>query len=250
MAASPRFTPGTIPFLRSLKRHNDSAWFRAHKDSYEQHVRGPMIAVVERLAGDFGRFAPELVATPKISLFRPYRDTRFSEDKRPLKTHVSAVFPCRELGKKAGAVLYLHVDCERVLIAGGLHAPESAELHRVRAHLAEHYDGWRVLVESPAFRRTFGRIAGDSLQRMPRPFPADHPAATYLKLKELLAARELPAAFCAGPRFYATVVKSFEILAPVVRFLNDPLVAAAAFDPLAVESPVGVCPRLPAPVGV
>jgi uncharacterized protein (TIGR02453 family) len=236
MAASPRFTRGTLPFLRSLKRHNSSEWFRAHKDVYEEHVRGPMIAVVERLADDFVHFAPELVATPKVSLFRPYRDTRFSADKRPLKTHVSAVFPCRELGKNAGAVLYLHVDAERVLVAGGLHAPQSAELHRVRQHLAEHYDQWRALVESPAFRRTFDRITGDSLQRMPRPFPADHQAATYLKLKELLAARELPAAFCASPRFYATVVKSFEILAPVVRFLNKPLVAAAAVDPLGVVS--------------
>ncbi len=233
MVASPRFTSRTLPFLRSLRRHNDSAWFRAHKDEYEEHVRGPMIAVIERLDDAFASFAPELVASPKVSLFRPYRDTRFSEDKRPLKTHVSAVFPCRELGKHAGAGLYLHVDCEQVMIAGGMHAPQSPELHRVRQHLADHYGQWRALVESPSFRRTFGTIMGDSLQRMPRPFAADHPAAAYLKLRELVAVREFPPSFCASPRFYATVVKSFEILAPVVRFLNEPLV-----DPFAVESSV------------
>ena len=230
---SPRFSTATLTFLRALRRHNDSEWFRAHKDAYEQHVRGPMIAVVERLAVDFARFAPELVASQKVSLFRPYRDTRFSEDKRPLKTHVSAVFPRRGLAKHEGAGLYLEVNCERVLVAGGLHDPQTAQLHRLRKYIVEHHVQFRSLVESVAFRRAFGRIEGNALQRVPRGFPADHPAAEYLKLRQFLAFHEAPAQFCASPRFYATVVRLFELLAPVIRFLNEPLVAAAAtLDPL------------------
>lgn len=237
---SPRFSSATLAFLRALRRNNKSDWFRARKDVYEAHVRGPMAAVVERLASDFARFAPELIASPKVSLFRPYRDTRFSEDKRPLKTHVAAVFPCRGLAKHEGAGLYLEVNCERVLVAGGLHTPQTAQLQRVREHLAGNYLRWRALVESPSFRRSFGRIEGESLVRMPRGFQEDHPAADYLKLRQFLAFREYPAAFSTSARFYPAVARSFELLAPVIRFLNEPLLAAAASpDPLVFSSPPG-----------
>ena len=238
-ATSPRFTNATLTFLRALRRNNNSDWFRARKDIYEANVRAPMIAVIERLAADFARFAPEIVASPKVSMFRPYRDTRFSEDKRPLKTHVSAVFPCRGLARHEGAGLYLEVNCERVLVAGGLHTPQTPELQRLREHLADNYLEWRALVESPSFRRAFGRIQGESLARIPRGFPPDHPAAEYLKLRQFLAFREYPAAFCTSARFYPAVVRLFERLAPLIRFLNEPLLAAARpADPLLTSSPV------------
>ena len=89
------FTRKTLAFLRALKRNNDREWFRARKADYEQHVRGPMIDLVGRLAQDFRTLAPDLIADPKVSLYRIYRDTRFSEDKSPLKTHVAAHFPAR-----------------------------------------------------------------------------------------------------------------------------------------------------------
>ncbi len=238
-ATLPRFSNATLTFLRALRRHNDSEWFRARKPDYEAHVRGPMIAVIDRLAVDFARFAPDLVASQKASLFRPYRDTRFSADKRPLKTHVSAVFPCRGLARHQGAGLYLEVNCDRVLVAGGIHDADTAELQGVREHLAENYRQWRALVESPSFRRAWGRIRGESLVRVPRGFPADHPAADYLKLRQFLGWREFPAAFCTSARFYPTVVRLFAQLAPVIRFLNEPLLAAAPRpDPLTFSSPI------------
>ena len=68
------FTSDTLRFLRALKRNNDREWFRARRAQYDTHVRAPMIAVIERLAADFTRFAPEMVASPKASLYRIYRD--------------------------------------------------------------------------------------------------------------------------------------------------------------------------------
>src|SRR5688572_2626052 len=100
-----RFSPKALSFLRALKRNNDREWFRARKDQYEQLLRAPMIALVERLAGEFRTFAPDLVASPKMSLYRIYRDTRFSENKAPLKTQIAAIFPCRNLPKHQGAGL-------------------------------------------------------------------------------------------------------------------------------------------------
>ena len=80
------FSPKALSFLRALKRNNDREWFRARKDQYELLLRAPMIGLIERLARDFRTFAPDLVANPKTSLYRIYRDTRFSENKTPLKT--------------------------------------------------------------------------------------------------------------------------------------------------------------------
>ena len=81
--SGPHFTPKTVPFLRSLKRHNDREWFRAHRATYDEHVHAPMVAVINALAQDFRRFAPELSADPRRSIYRIYRDTRFSADKSP-----------------------------------------------------------------------------------------------------------------------------------------------------------------------
>ena len=104
-----RFTPQTLAFLRALKRNNRREWFHQRKERYEEVVRAPMIALVERLALDFAEFAPDLVATPRASMYRIYRDTRFSADKTPLKTHVAAVFPHRLLPKHEGAGMYIEV---------------------------------------------------------------------------------------------------------------------------------------------
>lgn len=229
----PRFTPKTLAFLRALKRHNDREWFKARRDLYEQHVRAPMIAVIEALARDFRAFAPELVAAPQVSLYRIYRDTRFSADKSPLKTHVAAVFPWRGLNKHEGAGLYFHVAPTEVWIGGGMYAPEIWQLQRVREHLAGNFGRFRAIVESPGFRRRVGEVDGERLQRVPRGFAVDHPAAEYLKLRQFLAGREYPAALATAPRFYRTLLDVFRSVAPLVRLLNEPLIGQPppkAFD--------------------
>src|SRR5512134_1821002 len=113
-AAGPGFTPKTLTFLRALKRNNRREWFHERRADYDRHVHAPMVAIVEQLARDFATAAPDLVANPKISMFRPWRDTRFSANKAPLKTNVAAVFPHRALGRMAGAGLYFEVSTESV----------------------------------------------------------------------------------------------------------------------------------------
>jgi uncharacterized protein (TIGR02453 family) len=222
-AAAPRFSARTLSFLRRLKRNNRREWFNAHKEEYERDVRDPMIALIERLAIDFRTFAPDMVASPKLSLYRIYRDTRFSENKTPYKTHVAAVFPCRGLPKHEGAGMYVHVSTEDVWAGGGLWAPPTPELQRVREHIAENSRKLKAIVNAPAFRRTVGELEGDRLQRVPRGFPKDHEAAEYLKHRQFLAGAEFPAAFATSPKFYAGVVEVFRRIAPLVRFLNEPL---------------------------
>ena len=221
--SSPRFTDATLKFLRALKRHNDRAWFRARRDQYDTHLKRPMIEVIDRLTRDLGRFAPELVATPKASMYRVYRDTRFSHDKSPYKTHVAAIFPHRTLTKHGGAGLYFHVDPDHVLVGAGVYAPEPRQLYQLRQHLAANPKRFRAIVESPTFRRSFGTVDGQRLKRVPKGFETDDPAAEYLKLKQFLAGTERPSSFATGPRFYASLTRLFKQLVPFVRFLNEPL---------------------------
>src|SRR5258706_467435 len=222
-SAAPRFTADTLKFLRALKRNNRPGWFTAHRDDYEARVRQPMTAIVERLAQDFRAFAPELVASPKVSMYRIYRDTRFSENKTPYKTHVAAVFPPRGLPKHEGAGVYFHVSPDEVWIGGGMYAPQTPQLHAVREHIAANARKLRSIVESPGFRRRLGGLEGERLQRVPRGFPKDHPAADYLKYRQFLAGAELSPSVATSPKFYGTLLDVFRQVVPLIRFLNQPL---------------------------
>jgi uncharacterized protein (TIGR02453 family) len=224
-AAAPGFTPKTLTFLRALKRNNRREWFHERRADYDQHVHAPMVAVVEQLARDFAAVAPDVVATPKISMFRPWRDTRFSANKAPLKTNVAAVFPHRALGRMQGAGLYFEVSTESVWIGGGLYAPDAAVLHAVRQHIADRHRAFTTLTGAPSFKKMFGAVQGTASVRMPRGFDAAHPAADLLRHKQFLAVREEAPAFAARPEFYRELLATFAAMAPFVSFLNQPIVA-------------------------
>jgi uncharacterized protein (TIGR02453 family) len=192
-----------------------------------------MLALVERLAFDLADFAPELDASPRASLFRIYRDTRFSEDKSPFKTDMGCLLPHRGLPKHRGACLYLQIGPAGAMVFGGVYRPEPADLQAIREHVAANYSRFRTINESPLFRRTAGPVEGEKLQRVPRGFPADHPAADILKLKQYLFGRDFPAAFAVRRDYYRTALAIMRRMMPMVRFLNEPLVARLAErDPL------------------
>ncbi len=237
-ALAPGFTPKTLTFLRALKRNNRREWFHAHREDYDAHVHAPMVAIVEQLARDFAKVAPDVVASPKISMFRPWRDTRFSADKAPLKTNVAAVFPHRALGRMQGAGLYFEVSTESVWMGGGLYAPDAAMLHAVRTHIAEHHRRLARLTGARPFTTLLGTLQGTTAARMPRGFDAAHPAAGILRHKQFLGAREEAPAFAARPDFYPQLLATFKALAPLVSFLNEPIVAMRQTldrDPLVAE---------------
>jgi len=218
-------TPKTLSFLRSLKRNNNREWFHARKDQFELHCRTPMIEIVERLAVDMRAFAPELIADPKVSLFRQFRDTRFSNDKTPLKTNIAATFPNRTLGRMNGAGLYFEVAPGYVWIGGGCYAPDTSQLQLIREHILDHHRRLDSIVNSPAFKK-LGGLRGDQFARVPRGFDKNHRAVPYLMHKQFMGFREEPAAFATSKDFYKNLLGTFKTLAPLVRFLNEPLIAA------------------------
>jgi len=222
-ALAPRFPTDGMKFLRALKRNNRREWFQPRKEQYEALVRAPMIAIVERLAVDVRAFAPEVVVDPKRAVFRVYRDTRFSGDKTPYKTHIAASFPWRGLPRGQGAGLYFHVAPSEIWIGGGIYAPETSQLQALREHVATNYRRLRSIVESAGFKRMFKTLEGERLQRVPRGFDKDHEAADYLRHRQFLAVRELPGPLAVDARFYPTLLATFRAAAPLVRYLNEPL---------------------------
>jgi uncharacterized protein (TIGR02453 family) len=221
--ASPRFSKNTLSFLSRLKRNNRRDWFNPRKDEYHAVVRQPMLAILERLAADMRRVAPELHVSPK-SMYRIYRDVRFSENKQPYKTHVAASFWHRTLGKGNGAGMYFHISPDGVWIGGGMYAPDTSQLTRVREHIAVNLAHFRSIVEAPAFKRTLdGGLEGERLQRVPRGFSKDHEAAEYLRYRQFLAGKEFPAASAASEKFYPRLLDVFGTIAPLIRFLNESL---------------------------
>jgi uncharacterized protein (TIGR02453 family) len=172
--AAPRFLPEGLRFLRALKRNNRREWFQPRKEEYERVVRAPMLALVERLALDMRRFAPEVIVDPKHAIYRIYRDTRFSADKTPYKTHIAASFPWRGVARHEGAGLYFHVSPTEVWIGGGMYAPQTAQLQAVREHIAANSRRLTSIVESAAFNES----PAPSKARCSSAFPAASPAIT------------------------------------------------------------------------
>jgi uncharacterized protein (TIGR02453 family) len=220
------FTPKSLSFLRSLKRNrNKREWFHERRDQYELHCRGPMIEVVGRLAEDFRSFAPDHVADPKVSLLRPFRDTRFSEDKTPLKTHIGATFPHRALGRMNGAWFYFEIAEGWVWMGGGMWRPDTSQLQLVREHIVDNQRRFATIVNAPGFKKV-GGLQGDRLTRVPRGFAKDHPAADYLQHRQFMAFREEAAALATSKDFYKQLRHTLQTIAPLVAFLNEPLVAS------------------------
>src|SRR5579863_5859286 len=190
-----------LQFLRSLKRHNNREWFLEHKGIYEQHVKQPLMELISALAEEFQQFAPEMVASPKVSSYRIHRDTRFSKDKSPYKTHIAGVFPRSGLGKHEGAAFYFHIAPTELLIGGGLYMTLPEDLSAVREHIAKNSRAFSRIVDGRQFRKLFGTMGGEQLARVPRGFPPDHPAADYLRHKQFLAGRTFEPGVAVSPGF-------------------------------------------------
>ena len=147
--ALPYFRPEALTFLRNLAKHNDRAWFQPRKAQFEAELREPMLAIVRKITDAMADFAPNHVRPAEKSLFRIYRDTRFSSDKRPYKTHVAAWWTHMGLEKTSGAGYYFHVSAKEVIIAAGSYMPEKEQLAAIRHWLLDHHAEFSKLLKRP-----------------------------------------------------------------------------------------------------
>jgi uncharacterized protein (TIGR02453 family) len=224
-ATVPYFRPQALTFLRSLARNNDREWFQPRKATFEAELKEPMLAIIRKVTDAMATFAPCFVRPAEKCLFRIYRDTRFSADKLPYKTHVAAWFSHQGLEKTSGAGYYFHIGGKEVVIAAGAYMPEKDQLAAIRHWLLDHHLELRNLLQKPAVRRTFSEFEGNALIRPPKGFPKEHPGMDLIRCRQWGLAATLPATAALEPGFAATVIRHFRLAAPVVDSLNTPLVA-------------------------
>jgi uncharacterized protein (TIGR02453 family) len=223
------FPPEGMTFLRGLKKHNTREWFQPRKETYEEKVKGPMLELVTALMQRLADFAPDYVADPNKAIYRIYRDTRFSKDKTPYKTHIAAIFKHRDLEKHSGAGFYFSVAPEEIEVGGGVYMPMPEHLLAIRNYLAENHEEFRRIAAARDVRRLFGEVTGDSLSRVPKGFAADHPAADLLQMKQFLLFRTLEGSLATTPKLFREMLSRFQVMSPFLEFLNRPLSRGANY---------------------
>jgi uncharacterized protein (TIGR02453 family) len=229
----PGFPPEALTFFRGLARNNNREWFQPRKELFETHVRTPMLELAEALNAEFSKFAPDYINDPKRAVYRIYRDVRFSPDKSPYKTHLAAVFPRRSGSKGSAPGFYFSISAKEVGVAGGVYEPSPEHLLALRIWLAENHDAFRKIARGP--ENLMGKLQGESLQRVPKGFPADHPAADLIKMKRWLFYQTLGPELVTSPKLLAELIKRFKVIFPVLEALNQPL---GRVRPRAIEASV------------
>jgi uncharacterized protein (TIGR02453 family) len=220
--------PEALTFLRNLARHNDRDWFTPRKAVFESELKEPMLAIVRKVTDAMADFAPAFVRPAEKSLFRIYRDTRFSNNKLPYKTHVAAWWSHQGMDKTSGAGYYFQVDAKEVIIAAGAYMPEKDQLAAIRHWFLDHHAEFRKLLQKAALRKAFVEFDGNALTRPPKGFPCEHPALDLIKCRQWGLAATLPSAEALKPGFAATLIRHFKLAAPLVDALNAPIAATLA----------------------
>lgn len=216
------FSDRTFRFLRALARHNERAWFHAHKADYETHVRDPFRRLLSDLHPDVLTVSPHFRADPKPvggSLFRIHRDTRFANDKSPYKTWQGARLFHERSRETAAPSWYLHLEPGDCFVAAGIWHPESPVLRRIRQFVVDNPAGWKAAAHAPAFRRRYRLGSQEMLVRPPRGFPADFEFIDDLRRRNFIVLRSIDDATVTGPRLRQVLARDLRGTAPFMDYL-------------------------------
>ena len=221
------FKPEAVEFLAQLAEHNDRAWFQPRKADYERLLKQPLEALCIALDDAFRARGVPLTADPAKSPFRIYRDVRFSKDKSPYKTNIGASFPYAERSASGEALAgahrhgggYFHLAPGEIYVGGGMWHPEPAPLAAWRAEVGRNPDKVHAAIEDPEFVARFGKVDGDRAKRMPAGFPADHPDAELLTLKDVTFGKRLADREAFSPELPSIIAEDLASAVPLLRIL-------------------------------
>jgi uncharacterized protein (TIGR02453 family) len=219
------FGPELFTFLADLRANNNREWFAANKQRYEEHLLEPALEFINAFAPRLERISPHFRADARPnggSLFRIYRDTRFSKDKTPYKTNLGIHFR-HERAKDAYAPgYYLHIGPGEVFAGGGIWHPGTEAATRIREAIVADPERWRRATRTGAFAKRL-ELGGDSLKRVPRWADADHPFADDLKRKDYFGWARLNESDVVAPGFVDEYARICRGVAPLMSFLCDAL---------------------------
>ena len=221
--AKAAITKDTLDFLKKLSKNNNKDWFTANKDKYEK-AKEEFQIFIAALVGEIITFDPSIIGIiPSKTIFRIYRDVRFSTNKDPYKINFGAhIHPGDKQNVHAVAGYYLHIEPGKSFLAGGAYMPPSPWAKGIRAQIDEHGKEFHKIVTSKEFTKYFS-LDGEMLQRPPQGYAADHPYIEYLKHKSFLAMHQVSDEQLTDSNFLSFASKAFKALYPFDEFLNRSL---------------------------
>jgi uncharacterized protein (TIGR02453 family) len=210
----------TLDFLKALKRHNNRDWFESHRPQY-QAARSDFEAFVTALIQELAPVEGLGGLSAKDCIFRLNRDLRFSKDKSPYKTHMSAyIAPGGRKSRSLG--YYVHVSPgDQSMIAGGMHEPEPQQLASWRQTIDRDPGPFNRIIHERTFRRYFGEVSGEKLKTAPKGYPRDHPQLELLRLKQVTAMRPIPDKDLLGRSLLQETLRTFRAMKPFLRYLEN-----------------------------
>ncbi len=222
MTVQAHFSPDLFQFLLELQANNDRTWFADNKARYEQDVKEPLLNFIADFEPHLHSISKHFVADTRAnggSMFRIYRDIRFSKDKTPHKTH-GAIHFRHEAGKSAHAPgFYLHLGPDDVFAGVGVWRPDTSTVTRIRERIVADGEGWHGALTAPGFAEDF-ELGGDSLKRPPRGFDPDHPDIDDLKRKDHIAACSFTEQDVTAPGFIDSFADACRTASPYAEYLT------------------------------
>lgn len=222
MTATAHFTPALFEFLSELADNNNREWFQDNKERYERDVRDALVHFVSDFGDRLREISPHMVADPRLnggSVFRIYRDVRFSKDKSPYKTNAGMHFR-HEVGREVhGPGLYLHLQPGQVFAAAGLWRPKSETIGKIRGAIVANPGKWTNIVNEDGFSSMY-TLEGESLKRAPKGVDPDHPLIDHLKLKSFAATTSFTQEEACAADFIDTYAAACEVASPFAGFLT------------------------------
>lgn len=213
----------TFIFLKNLEKNNNRDWFNENKNDFEI-AKANVLEFVENLLVEMNSFDNSMSKVDaKKSLFRIYRDTRFSKDKRPYKTNFGASI--NGIGKKdGGAGYYLHISSGECFIAGGVYMPETATLKNIRKEISVFSNDFKAIIDDKNFKKYFKNLSEDSkLQKIPQGFDKEDPMAEFLKLKNFVVFYPIKDEDLTEKDSIKNLSKVYKAMKPLIDFLNRSL---------------------------
>ena len=213
--------PSTLQFLKTLQKNNNRDWFNENKSIYIE-AKDDVLLFVENLIEEIAKFDEEILKIdPKKALFRIYRDTRFSKDKTPYKTHFGVSLGMGK-GKKISGY-YLHIEPGKSFLAGGVYQPESSALKEIRKEISMNGKEFLAILEQKNFRNNFRGLSVESkLQRVPNGFEKDDPMAEFLKLKNFIVSHPISDEQVVDKNAAKNFAKILQSIKPLNDFLEKP----------------------------
>ena len=217
------FDTNLFKFLSQLKKNNNREWFQKNKSRYEQDVRDPLLRFIADFATPLHKISKHFTADPRPvggSLFRIYRDTRFSKDKSPYKTMAAAHFRHEAAGDVHAPGFYLHLESTDAFLAVGIWQPDSDTLKKIRQAIVSHPERWKQVTSGKKFGTTWV-FWGEKLKRPPVGFDPKHAYIEDIKRKDFVVVHALSEKDACDTGFMDRIADLYKIAAPFMQFLTE-----------------------------